>query len=183
MQNKWTRADLIWRYINHLKSLGAVIQEQKWMHSAFLHRTGRGRKAAWAIPRSGASFSTQHTPCLSLLLKGVHANTSASFSLCTVHLMQWMLRILGKTVALTSPSPGEGLRTPQRLLILQQWFLVPGWEESTFSRAWEIMRVGHCLRTVLRKPQAHHSSWRPMVCKSVVCATAPSAPCSRTACV
>lgn len=32
----------------------------------------------------------------------VHAKTSAAFSLCTV-LMQWMLRILGKTVALTSP--------------------------------------------------------------------------------
>lgn len=113
----------------------------------------------------------------------VHANTSASFSLCTVHLMQWILRILGKTVALTSPSPGEGLRTPQRLLILQQWFLVPGWEESTFSRAWEIMRVGHCLPTVLPQTPSTHSSWRPMVCKSVVCATAPSAPCSRTACV
>lgn len=157
------------------------------MHSAFLHRMGKRQEGCMGHPllRSFLQHTAHSMPFPSSERRHqnlrVHANTSAAFSLCTV-LMQWMLRILGKTVALTSP-PQE--TAPHSSAPSDPTAVVP------------CSRVGrkHILQSVRENegwslpgdspPQtpAHRSSWRPMVCKSVVCATAPSAPCSRTACV
>lgn len=148
MQNKWARAILTWRYISHLKSSRAAIQEQNRCAQHFYKAPG-ARQGLQAGPQLGRFLPTHRPPRCSLLLKGgtrpqSFPHTAKLSSHCRLSVcLTTDARTHGETnVALTSSSPGDTCPPP----LSSFWFYITEslfWDrkKSTFSRAWVTMWV------------------------------------------